>query len=725
MKPSAASTIRSASVDAAAVAAVVALLVLPYVRATIATILDTAALLYGAGPTVLGPMLACSVVAFVLALRSRGPASWMVASLPIVGLALATWQAALAAAATSLPGTDTPLEARQLAEGAILFDAAARLRAVASSAAVALALASLAFALCARRRAPTPPALRRLAVLVVGAGAIPALWNLPAITHGFMRDEEVLMATLPAALGVAGVVIAGRPPEDAAERRAWTGDALMSGVLAASATLAMSIAVAAYCALIPLGLDASTPAAPSVELFGEALRGGLPLAVAPLVALLVAWPWRGLRGLVGRGSLALAGACALLLLGPLAIARTVDRAANDVVARAAALEPSLPSDLTLPASAPDGGDCGDLIEDRLLVIGHDHVRLGGRELGGPSVLDTEAGCDAAAGGTGPLFVALDPGGSFERLACVLAARGRLAAPLLKEPIDDSDAWHDEVRARCTFRWVARARVEDGGALTCATRLVPLARCIHTRVQSSESHFELLMRPDGPYELRRRQGRAALSMTEATQADLARVTGEAWKGHGDHIDPQDPRHDKIILQVEPGTSMAEVLKATESVLQPARTRVVRRRDVEDYELPSQVDGPVFEIGFGPPEPDPSPRDAIAEGDRAKVTIGTLDEFRPADRGRAEAAMNASLGFVEACVRSAVGSEAKAEYSIDLRLFVDVDGRVASARLHQYPRHELPGGEAIAACLTKTLEGRALVPRGPAVTSVHATLAVTVP
>jgi hypothetical protein len=589
--------VRSGAVDVAAIGFVAALLVLPYLRKTIATILDTAALLYGAGPTVLGPMLACSVVAFVLAFRSRGPAAWIVASLPIVGLAFAVWRAALAAAATSLPGSDTPLEARQLAQEAVLFDAAARLRAVASSAAVALALGALAFVFCARRRAPTSPASRRIAALVVGAGAIPALWNLRSFTHGFMGDEEVLMATLPAALGVAGVVLAGGPPEQEAERRAWAGETIMAGVLAASATLAMAIAVAAHWALRGIDLGAHTPAGPSVELFGKALRGGLPLAAAPLVAVLVAWPWRGLRDLGGRG--ALGGVCALLILGPLSIARSADHAANDVVARAASLEPSLPADLTLVASAPDGGPCGDLVEDRLLVIGRDHVRLGGRELGGPSVLDTEAGCDAAAGGTGPLFVAVDPGGSFERLSCVLAARGRLAAPLFKEPIEPSDAWSSDARARCTFRWVARARAEDGGALTCATRLVPLARCMQTRLELVESHFELLVRPGGSYELRRRQGRAAVSKLEVAQADLARVTDEQWKGHGDHIDPQDPRHDKIILHVEPGTSMDEVLRATTSVLEPSRTRVVRRRDAEDYEPTTLVDGPVFEVGFGPP------------------------------------------------------------------------------------------------------------------------------
>ncbi len=349
-------------------------------------------------------------------------------------------------------------------------------------AALLLSAAAVVYGLVARTRTRDHRAGgRRIVALFLGLfalGAVPALMR----ALGYRSRAELLLAALPASMGVLAVFLGGAslPRCHPSRRRVVAGDILVAAACSILAVLLLGLARGLSSANL-LGDPISAEIWPFIAA-GMRTEGGdhvraSALFIAPIVLALIAVvpPSIFFAGLSRRGrSLA-----TVLFVGgvPVALLRalTLD-AALEVEG---AWRRQVPAGFTLPVVASGVPLCEELAADEVLFIGFSKLSLGGRDLGPTAQLDSDEGAsavivelDRVVKGDEALRIAVDaslPYGPIDRLARLL---------LSSELRTGKDATsRTRRRPRCLVEWVVRRHGAEGALFpACASLALAGDRC---------------------------------------------------------------------------------------------------------------------------------------------------------------------------------------------------------------------------------------------------------
>jgi len=508
--------------------------------------------------------LGLGVVSIGVAVGVRRSAAWLGAALP--GLALAailTREIGFQAAGRV---TSAPLDERVKLSLDAVSSACASFAAVALTVAAALVLSAAAFGSRTVRTSPPPltPA-HRAAVWVLGGGAVIATGLYVSSKSASIDLRMIWAAALPACASV-GILASARTRADDTDRGRALGEVVLVAALASAAVACVAAAVAARTFV------ADRAYAPD-EALGEAVahafrcgRRASLFAIAPWLA--AAAHVRPDALAIGWRRAALALVAAILALSPALVAYLAARSARTAAWAATEIAPSLPAGFTLARSrAPSG--CDQLVEDRLLVIGRDRVSLGGMDLGAAA---DAAGCDLELG-EGPLWIAVDGSGDFDRARCIL---GAAAGKLETRPKLEGPSAVDERAPGCEVRWVTSAR-DGSGALTCSAGFIGAEHCVNAHAKgTADKHLELRVQPSGPLDLRWVTADGTVVVQEEVDRAsedrggslffpaLAAAVEASWKANGAHLNELDERSDRAILRVGAGVPAADVVGIEDSL-----------------------------------------------------------------------------------------------------------------------------------------------------------------
>jgi hypothetical protein len=422
-----------------------------------------------------------------------------------------------------------------------------------SGATLAVVLLSLAaFSLGARVRASHPNASPRRALgLATGtillALVVAALFTVRVGAYPPLARAEVLLAVLPAVLGIVGVFVASGAPADV-------------GLVVIAALFALG-AVVAKCVLRDLAAaaDLHYDVIPHAGATALSEVRWYPLYVAPFCVpvLGAAAVTTGVAARVSARALVtvVAPGLAVLVIFGGATARWVEafHTASEIPIQIA----------NAPLAIGEDGSCAALPISRLVHVDAKGVRS-------PSFsvdFDATGGCAAVVAAIAKAtpdddpWLEVDEVTPAERVACIFDELARLYGPRTQGRTAQL-ARAGTTTGGCAVHLVGRGGA--AGSAVCRSVLVPDPRCRELPAYDAE--------PEGAFDLalgaapllRRTYMEHTRSAIKVPRDRLASVLRDRWRTYGSHLDPHDRKFDVLVVRTAPGSSFGDVMRAVHDV-----------------------------------------------------------------------------------------------------------------------------------------------------------------